>query len=56
MFKGGAGGLGAATLSRLCNEAQYFKGTGEEQAALFDQISREYTRVKDYLQRMEFLQ
>ncbi|MBI3418512.1 MAG: response regulator [Proteobacteria bacterium] len=54
-FKGGAGGVGAAALHRLCGEAQNFKGSAEERAALFEKITGEYTHVKEALKEMGLL-
>ncbi len=49
MMKGGAGGIGAFVLQKLCNEAQHFAGTEEERIVLHEKIAEEYLRVKDYL-------
>jgi PAS domain S-box-containing protein len=49
MFKGGALGIGADYLAKLCGQAQHFFGTVEERGGLFEKIAAEYTRVKAYL-------
>ena len=55
MLKGGALGLGAETLAGLLNDAQHFSGTEEERAVLFEKITKEYARVKDYLRANRFI-
>ncbi|MGE3624285.1 MAG: ATP-binding protein, partial [Bdellovibrionales bacterium] len=55
MFKGGAAGIGAKRLAGLCNEAQHFSGTPQEQAALYEKIAGEYAAVKDYLKTLGLL-
>lgn len=41
--------IGAAALSDLCDRAQHFNGSPDEQYALFDSIKAEYTSVRTYL-------
>jgi two-component system, sensor histidine kinase len=55
MFKGGAAGIGAFVLSKLCEEGQHFSGTAEERTVLFDKINSEYARVKNYLKTQRLL-
>lgn len=55
MFKGGSSGIGAKTLSELCDQAQLFQGTVQEQAALFEKIDSEYNRLKDHLKKIGLL-
>ncbi len=55
MLKGGSASIGANILAGLCNEAQHFKGTESEQAALFEKIDSEYARVKKYLAKIGLL-
>ena len=55
MFKGGSSGIGANVLAELCKEAQHFEGEAQEQAALFEKINGEYTRVKDQLKKIGLL-
>lgn len=49
MLKGGASAIGADILSKLCHEAQDFRGTASEQDLLFQRIHHEYLRVREYL-------
>lgn len=49
MLKGTAANLGASTLSKLCNEAQYFNGPGEARTQLYQKIQDECVRVQAYL-------
>ena len=55
MFKGGASGVGANVLAELCRQAQHFEGTAQEQAALYEKISGEYTKVKNHLKELGLL-
>ncbi len=55
MFKGGAGGIGAGTLHKLCDQAQHFSGTIKERGALYDAITAEYERVKSTLRGLGLL-
>ncbi|MEJ0062560.1 MAG: ATP-binding protein [Alphaproteobacteria bacterium] len=52
MFKGGSSGIGASLLAGLCSQAQHFSGAPADQAALFEKIDGEYSRVKDYLKKI----
>jgi two-component system, sensor histidine kinase and response regulator len=55
MMKGGAGGIGAFELQRLCAEAQSFKGSDRERRLLFEKIRDEYSRVKNHLAAMDLV-
>lgn len=55
MLKGSSSSIGANVLAGLCNDAQHFKGTAQEQAVLFEKIDSEYTRVKDHLKKIGLL-
>lgn len=49
MLKGGALGVGAATLALLSEQAQHFNGAQEDWRILLDDITREYGRVRERL-------
>jgi len=53
MFKGGAGGIGAGKLQKLCERAQNLEAlTQEERQVLFEQIRNEYAKVKEELAKI----
>jgi len=53
MFKGGAGGVGAEALRKLCDEAQHLDlEAAEERKVLFAKIKSEYEHVRKYLKNI----
>lgn len=56
MMKGGALGVGAETLAHLCNTAQHFKGSTDEQSELFLKIHTEYKGVCSCLRMHGFVE
>jgi len=49
-LKGGAGAIGAKKLMKLCDLAQHFKGTDDEQRELFVELKSEFNAVLAYLE------
>jgi HPt (histidine-containing phosphotransfer) domain-containing protein len=52
MFKGGAGGIGAGLLHKLCATAQDFDGNFTQRAELYMSIHNEYAKVKEELAKL----
>ncbi len=57
MFKGGAAGIGAEGLRKLCEKAQNLAPSAiQERKTLLEQIKTEYENVKEYLKKMNLMQ